>query len=241
MSPAVLTPTPGKSVLNCPVLPYSLPDLTFFHSRKIELDTMCWIPDRRIIVLGRGSQPEQAFFPEQAARRNIPVMRRPSGGETVLLSPHTILIAAVRTGVKLQSPHRFFTEFNQRVISALQSCGVEDLNQKGTSDICIGRKKILGSSIYWHRNRLLYHAVLNVGEPLENIDILLKHPPREPEYRKGRSHSEFVTSLRSAGCRTSIEILKKSLISELISPGQSQWSSHASTPATNNAGIMLST
>ncbi len=241
MSPAVLTPTRGTSALNCPVLPYSLPDLAFFHSRETELDAMCWVPDRRIIVLGRGSQPEQAFFPEEAVRRNVLVMRRPSGGETVLLSPDTILIAAVRTGIKLQSPHRFFAEFNQRVISALRSCGVEELNQNGTSDICIGGKKILGSSIYWHRNRLLYHAVLNVGEPLENIDILLKHPPREPEYRKGRSHSDFVTSLRLEGCRTSMGILQKSLISELISPGQPQWSSHASTPATNNAGIILST
>jgi lipoate---protein ligase len=219
MSSAFSTPTHSKSIPDCPVQPYSLPDLAFFHSRETELSAMCWVPDRRIIVLGRGSQPEKAFFPEEAARRNVPVMRRPSGGETVLLSPQTILIAAVRDNVKLQSPHRFFEEFNRRVISALRSCGVKNLNQKGTSDICIGEKKILGSSIYWHRKKLLYHAVLNVGEPIQNMDILLKHPPRAPEYRKGRSHSEFVTSLRSEGCTTSMEILQKALISELISPG----------------------
>jgi len=241
MSSTLSTPAQGNSILDCPVLPYSLPDLAFFHSRETEVDAMCWVPDRRIIVLGRGSRPEHAFFPEEAVRQNVLVMRRPSGGETVLLSPDTILIAAVRTGIKLQSPHRFFAEFNQRVISALRFCGVNELNQKGTSDICIGGKKILGSSIYWYRNRLLYHAVLNVGEPLENMDILLKHPPREPEYRNGRSHSDFVTSLRLEGCRTSMGTLQKLLISALVSPGLSQWSSHASTPATNNAGSMLST
>ena len=32
-------------------------------------------------------------------------------------------------------------------------------------------------------------------DPKAIIDELLKHPPREPEYRKGRAHSEFVTNL----------------------------------------------
>jgi len=46
---------------------------------------------------------------------------------------------------------------------------------------------------------LLYHAVLNLGEPASTFERYLKHPSKEPDYRKGRSHSDFVTSLKEKG------------------------------------------
>ncbi|PLW94333.1 MAG: hypothetical protein C0591_13050, partial [Marinilabiliales bacterium] len=65
--------------------------------------------------------------------------------------------------------------------------------------ISIGVKKILGSSIYRKQQTLFYHAVLNISEPVENISLYLKHPKKEPDYRLGRNHEEFFTSLKNEG------------------------------------------
>ena len=46
---------------------------------------------------------------------------------------------------------------------------------------------------------LIYHAVLNVSEDPGLFEKYLRHPGREPGYRTGRSHSEFVTSLKAEG------------------------------------------
>ncbi|MCK7539718.1 MAG: hypothetical protein MZV63_56820 [Marinilabiliales bacterium] len=58
---------------------------------------------------------------------------------------------------------------------------------------------------YWDRQctgeraRLVYHAVLNLGEGTDVFERYLRHPRREPDYRQGRLHSEFVTSLEGGG------------------------------------------
>ncbi len=190
---------------------YNLPDLHFFQNCTAARDSFVFVPERRFIVLGRGSDPGAAFHPEPVLRDGIPVLKRPSGGETVILSPETLVIAVVQNGVPLSSPHRYFKSYSEIIMQILQRFGLRNLHQRGISDICIGEKKILGSSIYWHHQKLLYHAVLNVGEPLENLERYLKHPPREPDYRSRRSHAEFVTSLRLAGFSESVASLREQL------------------------------
>ena len=46
--------------------------------------------------------------------------------------------------------------------------------QKTISDIAIGDKKILGSSMYRKKNTIFYHAVLNVSESITEISKHLK-------------------------------------------------------------------
>lgn len=192
---------------NVPILKYDLPDMAFFQRTDTVSDAFVHIPAFRSIVLGRGSDPAQAFHPETVAADGIPVYKRPSGGETVILSPETLVLAVVRTGIKLSSPHRFFKLYSDAIIGVLARNGIQNACQRGISDVSVGPLKVLGSSIYWHRDRLLYHAVLNVNEPVENLERYLKHPPREPDYRKGRTHGDFVTTLRACGCETDMILL----------------------------------
>jgi len=58
---------------------------------------------------------------------------------------------------------------------------------------------------------LLYHAVLNLGEPASTFERYLKHPSKEPDYRKGRSHSDFVTSLKEKGYANSAHHMENML------------------------------
>ena len=54
----------------------------------------------------------------------------------------------------------------------------------------------MGSAIYQNKEKVFYHAVLNIQETSSLISKYIKHPQREPEYRQQRSHEDFVTSLK---------------------------------------------
>lgn len=193
------------------VLDYNLPDAPLLKDTTGDKVSIIWEPQHLCIILGQSNNIADSVKLETAQADNIPIYKRPSGGETVVLSPKTLVISAIKRGEPLKSPRLYFKEYNQKIIHALAQLGVKDLGQKGISDICIGNKKILGSSIYRNKDVVLYHAVLNRAENVHTIEHYLKHPPREPEYRKGRSHSEFVTSLHEKGYNFTGPQLKEAL------------------------------
>jgi lipoate-protein ligase A len=145
----------------------------------------------------------------------ITVVKRPSGGETVILTPNTIVIAISFTTETLKNPKEYYHKINDSIIGVLAQQGIQNLLQKGISDIAIGEKKILGSSIYRRPNRAFYHAVLNVAEDISIIAKYILHPSKEPDYRKGRPHSEFVTSLKKEGYHININTLSDEMTREL--------------------------
>lgn len=62
---------------------------------------------------------------------------------------------------------------------------------------------------------MLYHAVLNIAEEISTISQYLKHPSKEPDYRMGRNHRDFVTSLHEQGYKIEINHLQRQLKQEL--------------------------
>jgi len=177
---------------------YNLPDFTVFHSNK-DVDHFIWRPDRRYIVLGRSNKAETALHIDEVLKDNIEVYKRPSGGQTVLLSTNTLVISVKLKIKNTLDTHKYFDIINKKIIDSLSVLGVEYLCMKGISDISIGEKKILGSSIFRKKETLFYHAVLNVSESVNVIAKYLKHPSKEPDYRKGRNHMDFVTSIYAEG------------------------------------------
>lgn len=190
---------------------YDLPDINIFYDDTTRQDYFIWIPDDYYIVLGNSNKPHENLIEKNIYADYVLVYKRPSGGETVVLTPNTLVISIKVTLDKFFNPSAHFRYFNEKIIEALYRLGVRDLYYRGISDVAIGDKKILGSSIYRRRKILFYHAVLNVSEPIETIERYIKHPAREPEYRSGRKHHEFVTSLHAEGYKLST----KQIISNL--------------------------
>ena len=176
---------------------YDLPDAFLFKAEKDGF--LVWQPEGYHIVLGQSNSAGKSLFAANVIADNIPVTRRPSGGEAVILTPSTIVVSVAMSFPAMITFRNFFRMVNEVIIEGLESLGVKDLGMKGISDIAIGERKILGSSMANHRNRLVYHAVINAGEDPALFERYLRHPSREPGYRSGRSHSEFVTSLRNEG------------------------------------------
>lgn len=179
------------------VLNYNLPDFGLLQSKTDA--SLVWIPDKTYIVLGASNRAESAIHTDRVEKEGISVLKRPSGGQTVMLTPLNIVIATVRVEPIMVQPKDVFDRTNQLIIAVLESFGMKGLHLTGISDIAIHGMKILGSAIYRKKNVLLYHAVLNVAEPASTFEHYLQHPQKEPDYRQGRTHADFVTSLCKEG------------------------------------------
>ena len=183
--------------MNLTVLPYDLPDYRIFEADFPAFHI--WQPEGTILVLGQSNKPETSLFTDKALEDNIPVYKRPSGGETVILTPKTLVISILKITEKLEDPKNYFNEINNLIFNGLTTIDISNLALKGISDIAINGKKILGSSIYRKKNKVFYHAVLNISETTEIMSRYIRHPRKEPDYRKGREHAKFVTSLSEQG------------------------------------------
>lgn len=193
---------------------YDLPDGGLIDTSATENDWFFWLPDQAYLILGQSNNAEKSLYSELVLQDQIPVYKRPSGGESVILTPKTLVISVRLLSDRLENPQVYFKKINNAIINGLASLGVNDLGYRGISDITIGQKKILGSSIYRKKNLVFYHAVLNIAEDIDEIAKYLQHPTREPDYRVGRKHADFVTSLAEAGHEFSSEQLIKAIETE---------------------------
>lgn len=156
---------------------------------------MIWQPQRTYIVIGASNSPSVSLNEENVAEDGVEVQKRPSGGQAVVLTPNTLVVSVLLHRQPTAHPLDAFRTINTAIAKALEEVGIEQVEHRGISDITIKDRKILGSSIYQSKDRVLYHGVLNVSEPASTFERYLKHPPKEPGYREGRSHADFVTSL----------------------------------------------
>jgi lipoate-protein ligase A len=179
------------------VIPYHLNDAVLFDENGNGM--LVWQPEGTMIVLGQSNTPERSLITENVEADNIPVTKRPTGGEAVVLTPQMAVITVAREFRETITSKDFFKVINGMMLDVLSDLGVKNYGMKGISDITIGDRKILGSSMHRREKRLVYHAVLNISEDPGIFERYLKHPAREPDYRLNRRHGEFVTSLKNEG------------------------------------------
>jgi lipoate-protein ligase A len=179
------------------VNPYDLDDAALFGGTGNGM--LVWQPENTLIVLGQSNTPERSLITENVEADNIPVTKRPTGGEAVVLTRQMAVITVAREFRETITSKDFFKVINGMMLDVLSDLGVKNYGMKGISDITIGDRKILGSSMHRREKRLVYHAVLNISEDPGIFGKYLKHPAREPDYRLNRRHGEFVTSLKNEG------------------------------------------
>lgn len=150
-------------------------------------------------VIGHGGDPWRETRPQFLAADGVPLRRRRGGGCAVVLDPGNLICSIVLPWPGVGEITRAFGQLSALVAAGLAACGLPGVGQQGTSDLALGDRKLGGSCIWRTRNLLYYSTTLLVDPDWERIDRYLPHPPREPAYRSGRTHRDFLTSTCAAG------------------------------------------
>jgi len=162
------------------------------------------------VVLGRSSKIEEDVMVETCADDGIPLSRRRGGGGTVVLSPGTVILSIAGRSTLQYHLREHMNAVNRIIVDTLEQLGVDSPVIRGISDITLGMKKILGSSLYRRKDLVLYQGSLLVNPDLSLMKRYLKQPRKQPAYRKDRSHEDFVTSLHNEGYEIpKVEIIDK--------------------------------
>lgn len=156
---------------------------------------LAWVNDHYGLVLGASQKPEIELNVEPVLRDGIPVYKRLGGGGTVLLGPTGFCYGLRLKKLPKKGIHDYLDLGTGLLQGLLKDQFGLNTTQRGTADLCIGEQKILGCSLYMPRDYVLYLACVLYKDESERISRYLAHPSREPEYREGRDHKSFVTSL----------------------------------------------
>jgi len=172
------------------------------------------------VVHGPSFVASKELFVDRCLTDSVPITERRGGGGTVVLSPGTLVIVAVgerREGGR-EWAQSVFRRVNGAIIAALLKAGIDGAAEAGISDIAVGGRKALGSSLYMGSRPPLfyYQSSLMVSNDLGLMDKYLRHPPREPDYRGGRGHGEFCTTLTGCGLTVGMDELIRLIEAELM-------------------------
>jgi lipoate---protein ligase len=195
-----------------PVEAYSADDELFEATR--EDGKTRWLltrPDRPVVVLGRGSRVEVELFDERCRQDGVPILRRRGGGCAVVLDPGGLVVTVAQRAPGFGENRRHFKALSDWLIRGIARAGVNGVVQQGISDLCLGDRKVAGACLHRSRDTLLYSASLLIEPNLELVERYLQYPPREPDYRRGRSHRDFMGQLGSALGPNAVEKLEKAI------------------------------
>lgn len=151
------------------------------------------------VVVGRGGDPAIETRPDLIAHDGVSLLRRRGGGCAVVVDPGNLLVSLVLPVPGIGGITASFAAISRVLSSILADAGVPGVRQAGVSDLAVDDRKLGGSCIWRTRGLLYYSTTLLVDPDWSLIDRYLPHPPREPAYRQGRPHREFLTSLRDLG------------------------------------------
>ncbi|HWG47869.1 MAG TPA: lipoate--protein ligase family protein [Gemmataceae bacterium] len=149
------------------------------------------------IVLGSGGRLAEDVDEVTCIADDVPILRRSSGGGTVLLGRgcllYTLILSYERAPAlgEIRPSYRFILD---RIGQALAK-GTDCIEQAGISDLALDGRKFSGTAQQRKRSFLLHHGTLLYAFDLSFLPRYLREPPRQPEYRERRDHLAFVCNL----------------------------------------------
>lgn len=157
-----------------------------------------WETPGHVVVLGYSNNIRSEVHLETCASRGVPVLRRFTGGGTVLQGPGCLnysLILPIRAAGPLSSITGTSSLVLQRHSTALQGVLREPVEPRGQSDLAIGDRKCSGNAQRRLQRYLLFHGTILLDLDLSMVEQCLPMPSSQPGYRRGRSHATFMRNL----------------------------------------------
>jgi lipoate---protein ligase len=151
-----------------------------------------WEPPQHFVVLGYANKAGAELDVEACRSRQIPILRRCSGGGAVLQGPGCLNYTLV---LKIDEALRSITETNclvmKRNAAALSALLGAAVTVEGFTDLALNNLKFSGNAQRRKRHFLLFHGTFLLDFDLELLEKLLLPPSKQPAYRRNRSHAEF--------------------------------------------------
>lgn len=162
-----------------------------------------WMAREPVVVVGSSSRVEEEVDLAACRAASIGIVRRPTGGLTVLLGPGCLMWSVVERLPEATPP---IATLHARMLDPLCAAlsrrlpGAAGVTRRGSSDLVVEKggllRKVSGNALKIRRQAVLYHGTLLDEFDLDLVGRVLRHPPREPDYRDRRPHGAFLWNLR---------------------------------------------
>jgi lipoate-protein ligase A len=157
-----------------------------------------WESSRHFVTLGYTDSAATEADLEACHALDIPVLRRCSGGGTVLQGAgcfnYSLVLNITPDGPlsNLSDTNRFIM---QRQRDAMESVLNAPVTIEGYTDLALRGLKFSGNAQRRKRRTLLFHGTLLLSFDLSLIERVLRMPSKQPQYRAARTHDEFITNI----------------------------------------------
>ncbi len=151
-----------------------------------------WESPRPVVVVGRSGRIDEQVNQKACAADNVEILRRSSGGGAVILAPGCLsytLLFSLEKHPQFRNVARSFREILAPIADAL---GAEI---QGQSDLVYQGRKVSGNAQRRTDTIVLHHGTLLYSFDAELAARYLLEPTRQPAYRLGRPHTEFLGNL----------------------------------------------
>src|SRR5689334_5328242 len=155
-----------------------------------------WESQNYFVVLGHSNRIAAEVEIEACDRRGVPVLRRMSGGGTVLQGPgclnYSLILNTAAHGLKtIGDAFRFVLERHRDCVADLAGA---DVRIEGISDLILAGRKFSGNAQYRKSRFVLVHGTFLLNFDLPLIADCLRMPVKQPSYRAARPHLEFIVN-----------------------------------------------
>jgi lipoate-protein ligase A len=157
-----------------------------------------WEPKECFVVVGYSNEVAREVKLAACRKAGLEVLRRCSGGGTVLQGPGCLNYSLVLT-IQEQTPLATIPGANRHIMAAHRTALSGLLRQpvevQGCTDLTLGGLKFSGNAQRRKRRALLFHGTFLLRFDLTLMDCYLNLPSRQPDYRQGRPHGSFLMNL----------------------------------------------
>jgi len=150
------------------------------------------------VVIGRGGKADLELRRDAIRADGVPIYRRRGGGGAVVLGPGNLVVSLAAPLPGIGGVTSAFRAITAWLTGGLDVAGIPGVRGEGVSDLALGDRKVGGSCIYRTRGFVYYASTLLTDPDLDLVERYLQHPPREPGYRRGRNHRDFMGRLPAA-------------------------------------------
>ena len=160
-----------------------------------------WESAEPFVVVGYSEKFAKEADLAACERREIPVLRRCSGGGTVVQGPGCLSYALILEINKdgplrnVTAANQFITGRNRAAIQSVIRNPKAKVEIEGCTDLTLDGLKFSGNAQRRRKHWLLFHGTFLLNFDLALISELLPMPSRQPDYRQSRPHKKFLTNL----------------------------------------------